>query len=90
MRTLDDHSGVVLDCHQGGVAKMWKAFKAGVNSVAISADGKRLVSGSGCGLVKIWNAETGEVSSFMGVPYGWRGDGGVFRDFRACSVLEVF
>ena len=30
-----------------------------VHAVAFSADGKRIVSGSGDHLVKIWNAETG-------------------------------
>ena len=35
----------------------------GVTSVAISADGKRVVSGSPDGTVKIWDVETGaEVS----------------------------
>ena len=38
-----------------------------VNSIAISPDGKRVVSGSDDNLVKIWNAETGaEVSSHGG------------------------
>jgi WD40 repeat protein len=35
-----------------------------MHSVAFAPDGKRVVSGSGDSLVKIWNAETGvEVSS---------------------------
>jgi len=39
-----------------------------VNSIAISPDGKRVVSGSDDKRVKMWNAETGaEVSSFVGV-----------------------
>ena len=38
----------------------------GVSSVAISADGSRIVSGSYDKLVKIWNAVTGaEVRSFV-------------------------
>ena len=38
-----------------------------VNSIAISPDGKRVVSGSDDNLVKTWNAETGaEVSSHGG------------------------
>ena len=41
---------------------------AGVRSVAFSKDGKRIVSGSYDGIVKIWNAATGaEVSNFEGV-----------------------
>jgi WD40 repeat protein len=50
-----------------------------VNSIAISPDGKRVVSGSDDKLVKMWNAETGaEVSSFVGVRWGWLGDGVVW------------
>ena len=50
-----------------------------VNSIAISPDGKRVVSGSDDELVKMWNAETGaEVSSFVGVRWGWRGNGVVW------------
>jgi WD40 repeat protein len=37
-------------------------------SVALSPDGKRVVSGSGDELVKIWDVQTGaEVSIFVGV-----------------------
>jgi WD40 repeat protein len=37
-----------------------------VNSVAISPDGKRIVSGADDDLVKIWDTDTGaEVSSFV-------------------------
>ena len=32
---------------------------AGLNSIAFSADGKRVVSGSDDNLVKIWDADTG-------------------------------
>ena len=61
-----------------------------VVSFAVSPDGKRIVSGSGDGLVKIWDAQAGaEVSSFVGVRGGWRGDVGVLRRFRSCYVLEV-
>jgi hypothetical protein len=57
---------------------------AGVNSVAFSPNGKRVVSGSADNLVKIWNAETGaEVRSFVGVRWGWRGDAGLLREFLA-------
>ena len=36
--------------------------------IAFSRDGKRVVSGSDDGLVKIWNTETGaEVRCFVGV-----------------------
>jgi WD40 repeat protein len=42
-----------------------------VNTVAFSADGKRVVSGSDDTLVKIWDSATGaEVSSFVGVRFG--------------------
>ena len=42
-----------------------------VYTVAISADGKRIVSGSTDKLVKIWDAATGvQVSSFVGVRWG--------------------
>ena len=33
----------------------------GVSSVALSADGSKVVSGSGDYTVKIWNADSGEV-----------------------------
>ena len=40
----------------------------GVISVGFSPNGKRIVSGSGDKLVKIWDAATGaEVRSFVGV-----------------------
>ena len=39
-----------------------------VHSVAFSADGKRIVSGSGDNLVKIWNAETGAEVTFLECP----------------------
>ena len=38
---------------------MLKGHSACVSSVAISPDGKHVVSGSRDNLVKIWNAETG-------------------------------
>lgn len=42
-----------------------------VGSVAISKDGKRVVSGSADKLVQIWNVATGaKVSSFVGVRCG--------------------
>ena len=50
-----------------------------VLTVAFSPDNKRVVSGSDDKLVKLWNAETGaEVSSFVGVRWGWRGIGVVW------------
>ena len=42
-----------------------------VFTVAFSADGKRIVTGSNDKLVKIWDAATGvQVSSFVGVRWG--------------------
>jgi WD40 repeat protein len=53
-----------------------------VYSVAISRDGKRVVSGSEDALVKIWDFGTGaEVSSFVGVRWGEAM--GVFRGFKS-------
>ena len=67
-----------------------QGHSGGVNAVAFSADGKRIVSGSTDGLVKIWNAETGaEVCSFVGVRWEWRGDDFVVPGFRAFVALEV-
>jgi WD40 repeat protein len=58
-----------------------------VLSVAFSADGKRVVSGSWDNLVKIWNAETGaEVSSFV----GGVDDGGVMVCFWGVSSTVCF
>ena len=34
---------------------------SGVSSVALSADGSKVISGSGDHTVKIWNADSGEV-----------------------------
>ena len=54
-----------------------------VNSIAVSPDGKSIVSGSHDLLLKIWNLETGaEVSCIM----LWRS---VSPAFDAISALEV-
>jgi len=46
----------------------------GVTSVAFAPDGKRVVSASDDGLVKIWDSATGaEVSSVGEVRYWWYG-----------------
>jgi WD40 repeat protein len=39
-----------------------KGHTALVNSVAISTEGAKIVSGSRDGTVRVWNAETGQVS----------------------------
>ena len=58
-----------------------------VLSVAISPEGKCIVSGSADKLVKIWNAETGaEVSSFRGVRSGWWGGGFVLSGGRLANA----
>ena len=51
-----------------------------VRCVAISPDGKRIVSGSADNLVKIWNAETVPEVRFL---YQWRG-------FSAAVALPRF
>jgi WD40 repeat protein len=52
---------------------------ATVYAVALSPDGKSIVSGSEDTFVKIWDVETGsEVSSFAGVRRGYWGDLGNF------------
>jgi len=61
-----------------------------VFSVAFSPDGKRIVSGSKDKLVKIWDADTLEVSSFVGVRCGCCVDKFFSRCGRTCSVLEAF
>ena len=39
--------------------------------------------------MKVWNAETGaEVSSFVGVRWGWWVEGGVLGGFRKGYVFE--
>jgi len=61
-----------------------------VFTVAFSPDGKRVVSGSGDKLVKIWNAETGaEVRSFVGGCWGSWGDGLIWGGSRRISRVEV-
>jgi len=56
--------------------------------VAFSADGKRIVSGSGDNLVKIWNAETGaEVGSFVGGRSVWCWDWWGLHALPACYAL---
>jgi WD40 repeat protein len=62
-----------------------------VTSIAVSADGTRIVSGSQDRFVKIWNAATGaEVGSFVGVRSLWSGDGGTFMlAFKAGFAFEV-
>ena len=60
-------------------------------SVAFSEDGKRIASGSGDTLVKIWVAETGaEVSSFERLRSLWEYDwSGCMLEFRPVFALEV-
>ena len=39
----------------------------GVESVALSPDGKRIISAGGDGFLRLWNAETGEeILAFLG------------------------
>ena len=42
-----------------------------LSCIAFAPDGTRILTGSWDGLVKIWNAANGEVSSFVGVIRGW-------------------
>ena len=57
-----------------------------VHSVKISADGKRVFSGSDDETVKIWNVETGaEVRGDCSVEGGYLGAGGVCLTFRSGS-----
>ena len=43
------------------VLKVLEGHNRSVNSVAISVDGSKIVSGSDDNTVRIWSAETGEV-----------------------------
>ena len=61
-----------------------------VSSLAFSLDGRRIVSGSSDGLVKIWDAETkAEVSSFECVEGGEVTGGGVLSMLRARVEVEM-
>ena len=61
-----------------------------VNSVALSSDGKRAISGSQDSLVMIWDTDTGsEVCCFVGVRCGWLLDGSDLLRFRTCFGLYV-
>jgi WD40 repeat protein len=42
-----------------------------VNCVAISPDGKTLVSGSGGGTIKVWNLHTGELRHTLSGHSSW-------------------
>jgi WD40 repeat protein len=57
LKVCDAATGQELLILRGGTAQVW--------SVAISPDGKRIVSGSGDGTVKVWDAVTGEQVLFL-------------------------
>ena len=46
-----------MDADSGKVLKKIKAHELGVNSVAISPDGKRIVSGSSDQTFRIWSVD---------------------------------
>jgi WD40 repeat protein len=70
-RLLQDWSGQGCEERVGWQVCTLRGHTSGVTSVAISQDGKWVVSGARDHLVKICNAETGaEVSSCM-VRCGW-------------------
>jgi len=57
-----------------------KVHTGKVNVVALSLDGKWVVSGSEDTRLKIWDADTGaKVSILECARRGWRGGGGLFR-----------
>ncbi len=49
----------VWDAVKGSETLTLKGHTSGVNSVAFSPDGKRIVSDSGDNTVKVWDADTG-------------------------------
>jgi WD40 repeat protein len=57
-----DHSLRVWNVESGTqIGEDWRDEGAGLNTIALSPDGKRVVIGSGDGAVRLWDIDTAEV-----------------------------
>jgi len=61
MTCSDDGSLAVWNLQTGKNIANWQDGESGVNSIALSVDGKKVVSGSDDFAVRLWNMETGKV-----------------------------
>jgi WD40 repeat protein len=75
----------VWDATNGSQSLALRGHSAKVISLAVSADGKRIVSGDENGTVKVWDAKSGhELLSFRGNP-----DGSDESEESGQSILSV-
>jgi WD40 repeat protein len=51
---------VIVDTDAGGIVQSFHGHERSVNSVAVSADGSRIVSGGDDGSVRVWDVASGE------------------------------
>ncbi len=60
----------VWDAHDGRLLRSLEGHTLGVTAVALSADGRTIVSGSWDSTLKVWDAHDGRLRRSSGWPYG--------------------